>query len=337
MLTLEGKTIQKLNAPPSSGTVPDTGVLFKWETVGASGQIVINYRDENAVNYTNLDIEDYNPNAITAGIIKPASDSTSAITIAKADGTTGLMYADTINGRWGIGMVPDAKLSVKGSGNTNASAAFNLYNSDGNTIFRVYNDGYIAYGDSTGSIGGKFILYGKSGVSFSYTFSTLSGDYLSIISNRSGSTGLCVSSLGNFGVGITAPTAKLHLIGGTSTAGTSPVKFTAGTFTSTPEAGQMEFDGPSLTYTNNDAVRRKIVATDTNTLGVATLAAGTVTVSTTKVTANSRIMLTVQSLGTVTSPKAIAVTSRTAGTSFVITSADATDTSTIAWMIIEPI
>lgn len=70
--------------------------------------------------------------------------------------------------------------------------------------------------------------------------------------------------------------------------------------------------------------------------GVATLVAGTVTVSNTSVTANSRILLTVQSLGTVTAPKAIAVTARTAGTSFVITSADNTDTSVVAYEIFEP-
>lgn len=70
--------------------------------------------------------------------------------------------------------------------------------------------------------------------------------------------------------------------------------------------------------------------------GVATLVAGTVTVPTTKVTANSRIQLTTQALGTVTSPKTVGVTARTPATSFVITSADATDTSVVAWHIIEP-
>ena len=274
---------------------------------------------------------------VTAGIIKPAADSTSAITLTKADGTTGLMYADTTNGRWGIGMAPTAKLSVKGSGNTSGSNAVNIFNSDGNSILTVRNDGFIAYGDVSGSIGGSYIMYGKSGTSYSYIFSTLSGDYLSILSNRSGATGLYLSSIGNLGLGVTVPTAKLHLIGGTATAGTAPLKFTAGTFTTTPEAGAVEFDGPSLTYVNNNAVRRKIVATDTSTLGVATLVDGTVTVSTAKVTTNSRIFLTVQSLGTVTAPVAIAVTARTASTSFTITSADATDTSVVAWQIIEPL
>lgn len=68
--------------------------------------------------------------------------------------------------------------------------------------------------------------------------------------------------------------------------------------------------------------------------GVASLTAGTATVATTAVTANSRILLTVQSVagtqGTVT------VTARTAGTSFTITSTNVADTSTVAWEIIEP-
>lgn len=72
------------------------------------------------------------------------------------------------------------------------------------------------------------------------------------------------------------------------------------------------------------------------TMGVATLVAGTVTVNTTKVTANSRIILTTQSLGTVAVPTEIAVTARTAATSFTITSASVTDTSVVAWIIIEP-
>lgn len=71
-------------------------------------------------------------------------------------------------------------------------------------------------------------------------------------------------------------------------------------------------------------------------MGTSTLVGGTVTVSTTAVTTNSRIFLTTQSLGTVAVPTDIAVTARTNGTSFVITSASATDTSVVAWMIVEP-
>lgn len=70
-------------------------------------------------------------------------------------------------------------------------------------------------------------------------------------------------------------------------------------------------------------------------MGTATLnGTTTVTVSTTAVTANSRILLTTQAPGgTVGSPY---VFTRSAGTSFGIRSTDGADTSTVAWMIVEP-
>jgi hypothetical protein len=68
--------------------------------------------------------------------------------------------------------------------------------------------------------------------------------------------------------------------------------------------------------------------------GTAVLAAGTVTVANTSVTANSRIFLTIQTPGgTVGS---VYVSARTAGTSFTITSTSNTDTSTVAYEIFEP-
>lgn len=70
--------------------------------------------------------------------------------------------------------------------------------------------------------------------------------------------------------------------------------------------------------------------------GVATLVGGTVVVSTTAVTANSRIHLTAQALGTVAIPSALAVSARTASTSFTILANQVTDTSTVYWSIIEP-
>lgn len=70
--------------------------------------------------------------------------------------------------------------------------------------------------------------------------------------------------------------------------------------------------------------------------GTAILAAGTVVVANTSVTANSRIMLTCQALGTVAVPSALCVSARTPGTSFTILASQATDTSTIAYEIFEP-
>lgn len=70
-------------------------------------------------------------------------------------------------------------------------------------------------------------------------------------------------------------------------------------------------------------------------MGTAVLVAGTVVVSTTAVTANSRIFLTSNADGG-TPASAVRVSARTAGTNFTITSPNALDTSTIAWIIFEP-
>src|SRR5690606_31196463 len=62
------------------------------------------------------------------------------------------------------------------------------------------------------------------------------------------------------------------------------------------------------------------------TMGIATLSSGTVTVNTTAVTANSRIFLTVNG-GTLTNVGTPYVSARSAGTSFTITSTNASDAS----------
>lgn len=68
--------------------------------------------------------------------------------------------------------------------------------------------------------------------------------------------------------------------------------------------------------------------------GTATLVAGSAVVSNTSVTSTSRIQLTSQADGG--TPGWLRVSARTAGTSFTITSSSASDTSTVAYFIVEP-
>jgi hypothetical protein len=71
------------------------------------------------------------------------------------------------------------------------------------------------------------------------------------------------------------------------------------------------------------------------TMGNATLSGGSVVVSTTKVTANSRIFITDQG-GTITNLGILYISARTAGTSFTISSSNVLDASNVSWLIIEP-
>jgi hypothetical protein len=69
-------------------------------------------------------------------------------------------------------------------------------------------------------------------------------------------------------------------------------------------------------------------------VGKATLVGGTVTVATTAVTANSRILVTRNTPGGTVGDLSVPDASYVAGTSFVINSASGTDTSTVNWFII---
>jgi hypothetical protein len=73
--------------------------------------------------------------------------------------------------------------------------------------------------------------------------------------------------IGNYPSGtvpIPSPTALLHLNGGTATAGTAPLKFTAGTNLSIAEDGAVEYDGTNFTVTNSTS-RYTLAKTLTNT------------------------------------------------------------------------
>lgn len=69
-------------------------------------------------------------------------------------------------------------------------------------------------------------------------------------------------------------------------------------------------------------------------MGSATLAAGTVTVANTSVTANSRIFVTRKGAGA--NPGALTVSAKVAATSFTVTSTSGTDVGELDYFIVEP-
>lgn len=105
----------------------------------------------------------------------------------------------------------------------------------------------------------------------------------------------------------------------------------------TPQSGIFSDD---VVSTSGDMVMQTIgkglrIKEGTNArMGVNNLVAGTVTVSNTSVTANTRILTTRQTLGGI--PGGLSIGTVTPGTSFVINSSNATDTSAILWVLIEP-
>lgn len=97
-------------------------------------------------------------------------------------------------------------------------------------------------------------------------------------------------------------------------------------------AAQLATDGDFLIRTAGRGLQVKEGANAK--MGSVALVAGAATVATTAVTANSRILVTSQVDGG--APGFLRVSARVAGTSFTITSSSGTDTSTVAWFIVEP-
>jgi len=67
---------------------------------------------------------------------------------------------------------------------------------------------------------------------------------------------------GRIGIGVTTPTARLHLPAGTAAASSAPLRFTSGTNLTTPVSGAVEFNGTDLFYTNSTPTRRTVVNLD---------------------------------------------------------------------------
>ncbi len=107
-----------------------------------------------------------------------------------------------------------------------------------------------------------------------------------------------ISSAGRWKIGDSnAATAILHLIAGTATASTAPLKFTSGTNNTTAETGAMEYNGTNLLFTPVGTNRLTVF---TGYMGQATLVAGTVAVTTNGVAAGSSCIVTLNTPNTVT-------------------------------------
>jgi len=124
--------------------------------------------------------------------IKPASDSTTAVQINKADGTTNVLNVDTTNGYVGIGTtVPDTKLDIEGSESTSFTS--------------------VEITNTHGSVG-RWLLLSNSNTS---TYAPAKG--FGIRGGDPWGTKLVIDPTGNVGIGTTAPKNLLHIRGsGTS-------------------------------------------------------------------------------------------------------------------------
>lgn len=111
-----------------------------------------------------------------------------------------------------------------------------------------------------------------------------------------------------------------------------------GTFTASPGPGSVQIDGNLLFPTAGKGISLKGGGAAAARIGIATLSGGTVTINTSALTAQSRIFVTVQNPQGVTNGNAhVANINVGAGQFDIVSDLPASDTSEVAWMIVEEI
>lgn len=103
-------------------------------------------------------------------------------------------------------------------------------------------------------------------------------------------------TIGSLGIGTTSPTARLHLPAGTAAANTAPLKLTAGTNLTTPEAGAIEFDGTDYFATSGSTrykLSRSLNGSTTHDFGtIANNSSATTTISVTGAADGDYVLVT---------------------------------------------
>lgn len=175
------------------------------------------------------------------------------------------------NGNVGIGTTtPGNLLSIVGNSSTPGGVAFNVKNSNvsGDTRFslsssnnrtlnvQVTGDSYVvnqkgAYLFTDGGLSNMtFMTDGDVGSGGSGYISFATGGYTLTTQER-----MRITSTGNIGIGITSPSAVLHLKAGTASAGTAPIKLTSGTRLTVVESGTVEFTTNNFYLSPSSTVR----------------------------------------------------------------------------------
>lgn len=197
---------------------------------------------------------------------------------------------------------------------------------------------------TTGSLGCQAASGSQAGCLSSADWTTFnnkgSGSVTSVATNN-GLTGGTITTTGTLGLNITGlSTNALVAWNGSNLVATGTQQLTVGFITATTTTAtstlpnlQVGTTTSNVMYVTNGVFSRKVGANQA--MGTSTLSSGTVTVNNTMVKADSIIQLTDQTGGI--NLGSLSVGTKTAGTSFVINSTNALDSSTVLWEIIQPI
>ncbi len=248
----------------------------------------------------------------TGSTLSPSAGSTSAV--------YGLWSTPRTSGSFDASTVAGAVFDAAHGGTTTLSYLYGnvstLRNTSTGTITRAYGLSVVfantGGGTITNAYGVSIADVKQTGITNAYALyvATQSAGAYAIYTNGNG-----LVRIGDTTASTSATTGSVTTLGGLGV------------------AGQGSFGANVNIYTAGFTVGIK---EGTNAkMGSVALTAGSATVSTTAVTATSRIFLTSQVDGG--TPGFLRVSTRTEGTSFTITSSSATDTSTVAWVILDPL
>jgi hypothetical protein len=154
----------------------------------------------------------------------------------RISGVTNNLFYDTITKSMGIGNnAPVRALDVVQNNASSGIMKLQNTNANGYSSIDIWDNastqvGNIGYANNGGSYGGSF--YFATNTTKNMVLATNNTERIRISGTN-----------GNIGIGVATPTAAVHLVAGTATANTAPLKFNSGTLLSTPESGAVEFDG----------------------------------------------------------------------------------------------
>jgi len=174
------------------------------------------------------------------------------------------------------------KITLRGSNNpiirfTNAAGSDLAILQSSSGFVRLYTFGNIPVvlssnnvnvfsGQSTSVEVGRTGGYALPGT-FIHGFTDVGTDYALVVAPFTftiGTAPLVVTNAGKVGFGLNQPSARIHIAAGTASAATSPIKLTAGTNLTTPEAGALEWNGTNLFITQTSGPTRKTIAYTTD-------------------------------------------------------------------------
>jgi hypothetical protein len=239
---ISGLTTNRFTFATSSTTIGDDAAFV---ADGTNNAIVIDGARIHATGTDNLFTGDNAGNFTTTG-----TQSTGIGEEALNALTTGAL--NTSIGANSLKLLQDGNANTAVGYNALASNVSGLSNTalGSSALQSVTGSNNIAIGATAGdniTSGGNNIIIGRQRDAQSATTSNQLDIQGIIFGTGNSATGTSVST-GNIGIGVAAPSARLHLPAGTTAAGTASLKIPSGALLTTPEDGAVVYDGTNLNF-----------------------------------------------------------------------------------------